>query len=58
MERKRKMFRDAFKIKKTDLRTLSQKGGGGPDQIPKLMACEIGTLEGVKLSTNLPHFYI
>ena len=44
MERKRKMFRDAFKIKKkTDLRTLSQKGGGGPDQIPKLMACEIGT---------------
>ena len=29
--------------KKTDLRTLSQKEGGGPDQIPKLVACEIGT---------------
>ena len=36
-------IRDALKIKKkTDLRTLSQKGGGGPD--PKYIACEIGTL--------------
>ena len=33
--------RDAYK--KTDLRTLSQKVGGGPDQIPKFVACEIGT---------------
>ena len=29
--------------KKPDLRTLSQKEGGGPDQIPKFIACEIGT---------------
>ena len=29
--------------KKPDLRTLSQKVGGGPDQIPKFLACEIGT---------------
>ena len=35
-------LRDAFK-KKTDLRTLSQKVGGGPDQIPKFVVCEIGT---------------
>ena len=35
--------RDVFKIKKTDLRTLSQKEGGGRDQIPKFIACEIGT---------------
>ena len=31
------------KNKKTDLRTLSQKEGWGPDQIPKFLACEIGT---------------
>ena len=37
-------IRDAFKIKKNpDLRTLSQKEGGGSDQIPKFVACEIGT---------------
>ena len=35
-------LRDAFK-KKTDLRTLSQKVGGGPDQITKFVVCEIGT---------------
>ena len=29
--------------KKPDLRTLSQKEGGGPDQIPKFVVCEIGT---------------
>ena len=29
--------------KKTDLRTLSQRVGGGPDQIPKFVVCEIGT---------------
>ena len=29
--------------KKRDLRTLSQKEGGGPDQIPKFVVCEIGT---------------
>ena len=33
--------RDA--LKKTDLRTLSQKEGGCPDQIPKFDAFEIGT---------------
>ena len=39
-----KNLRDAFKIKKKpDLRTLSQQEGGGPDQIPKFIACEIGT---------------
>ena len=35
--------RDAFKIIKKDLRTMSQKDGGGPHQIPKFLACEIGT---------------
>ena len=30
-------------LKKTDLRTLSQKVGGGQDQIPKFVVCEIGT---------------
>ena len=31
------------KTNKPDLRTLSQKVGGGPDQIPKFFVCEIGT---------------
>ena len=31
------LLRDAFKKKKPDLRTLSQKVGGGPDQIPKFL---------------------
>ena len=31
------------KKKKTDLRTLSQKVGGGQDQIPNFVVCEIGT---------------
>ena len=35
------------KKKKTDLRTLSQKVGGGPDQIPKFVVCEFGTRGGV-----------
>ena len=33
-------------LKKMDLRTLSQKVGGGPDQIPKFYVCEIGTWGG------------
>ena len=44
MDLGKKLFKDAFKIKKTDLRTLSQKERGGPDQIPKFVAYEIGTL--------------
>ena len=37
-------LRDALKKqKKTDVWTLSQKVGGGPDQIPKFVVCEIGT---------------
>ena len=35
-------LRDAFK-KKMDLRKLSQKVGGGLEQIPKFVVCEIGT---------------
>ena len=35
------------KTKKTDVWTLSQKVGGGPDQIPKFVECEIGTRGGV-----------
>ena len=32
--------------KKTDSRTLSQKVDGGPDQIPKIVVCEIGIRVG------------
>ena len=50
-------IRDAFKIKKKpDLRTLSQKEGGGPDQIPKFVKCEIGTWGRGQANTNLSHF--
>ena len=43
--------------KKPDLRTLSQKVGGGPDQIPKFVVCEIGTRGGVGSQTPIcPNF--
>ena len=54
-----KWVRDAFKKKKKkpDLRTLSQKVGGGPDQIPKFVVCEIGTWGGVGSQTPIcPNF--
>ena len=35
-----------------DLGTLSQKVGGGPDQIPKFVVCEIGTRGGNKLKNK------
>ena len=46
-----KSVRDA--LIKTDLRTLSQKVGGGPDQIPKFFVCEIGTWGGVGSQTPI-----
>ena len=48
-------LRDA--LKKTDLRTLSQKVGGGPDQIPNFDVCEIGTRGGEGSQTLIcPNF--
>ena len=34
---------DAFKIQKKNRFKLSQKEGGGPEQIAKFVRCEIGT---------------
>ena len=43
--------------KKPDLRTLSQKVGGGPDQIPNFVVCEIGTRGGEGSQTLIcPNF--
>ena len=45
------------KKKKPDLRTLSQKVGGGPDQIPNFVVCEIGTRGGEGSQTLIcPNF--
>ena len=52
-----KCLRDAFKKNKPDLRTLSQKVGGGPDQIPNFVVCEIGTRGGEGSQTLIcPNF--
>ena len=51
------MSRDAFKKKTPDLRTLSQKVGGGLEQILKFVVYEIGTWGGMGSQTPIcPNF--